>query len=109
MSIFFDWTEISKSKKGVRTSDFKACGVVVSSVGDEIFVVERCCEYKKYRIPKSKVMFYNGAELVLSIANLFSFNNMNIKKLNEILILPDVHTSFSFDIIMQNLIFSIVH
>ena len=67
MSVFFDWTEISKSKKGVRTSDFKACGVVVSSVGDEIFVVDGAVNIKKYRIPKSKVKFYNGAELVVSI------------------------------------------
>ena len=67
MSIFFDWTEISKSKKGVRTSDGKACGVVVSSLGDAIFVVDGAVNIKKYRIPKSKVIFYNGAELVLSI------------------------------------------
>ena len=38
MGIFFDWAEISKSKKGVRTSDGKACGVIVSSAGGEIFV-----------------------------------------------------------------------
>jgi hypothetical protein len=67
MGIFFDWAEISKSKKGVRTSDFKACGVVVSSAGDEIFVVDGAVNIKKYRIPKSKVKYYNGAELVLSI------------------------------------------
>jgi hypothetical protein len=67
MRIFFDWAEISKSKKGVRTSDGKACGVVVSSAGDEIFVVDGAVNIKKYRIPKSKVKFYNGAEVVLRI------------------------------------------
>jgi hypothetical protein len=67
MGIFFDWAEISKSKKGVRTSDGKACGVVVSSAGGEIFVVDGAVNIKKYRIPKSKVKFYNGAELVLRI------------------------------------------
>ena len=67
MGLFFDWAEISKSKKGVRTSDGKACGVVVSSAGDEIFVVDGAVNIKKYRIPKSKVKYYNGAELVLSI------------------------------------------
>jgi hypothetical protein len=67
MAIFFDWAEISKSKKGVRTSDGKACGVVVSSAGDEIFVVDGAVNIKKYRIPKSKVKYYNGAELVLRI------------------------------------------
>ena len=67
MSRFFDWADISKSKKGVRTSDNKACGVVVSSAGDEIWVVDGAVNIKKYRIPKSKVKFYNGAELILSI------------------------------------------
>jgi hypothetical protein len=67
MGIFFDWAEISKSKKGVRTSDGKACGVIVSSAGGEIFVVDGAVNIKKYRIPKSKVKFYNGAELVLRI------------------------------------------
>ena len=67
MNIYFDWTEIAKSKKGVRTTDGKACGVVVSSFGDEIFVVDGAVNIKKYRIPKSKVKFYNGAELILSI------------------------------------------
>ena len=67
MGIFFDWAEISKSKKGVRTSDGKACGVIVSSAGGEIFVVDGAVNIKKYRIPKSKIKFYNGAELVLRI------------------------------------------
>ena len=67
MGVFFDWAEISKSKKGVRTSDGKACGVIVSSAGGEIFVVDGAVNIKKYRIPKSKVKFYNGAELVLRI------------------------------------------
>jgi hypothetical protein len=67
MGIFFDWAEISKSKKGVRTSDGKACGVIVSSASGEIFVVDGAVNIKKYRIPKSKVKFYKGAELVLRI------------------------------------------
>ena len=67
MSISIDWAEISKSKKGVRTSDNKACGVVVSSAGNQILVIDGAVNLKKYRIPKSKVKFYNGAELVLKI------------------------------------------
>ena len=51
MDIFIDWAEVSKSKKGVRTIDNKACGVVVSSGGDEIFVVDGAVNIKKYRIP----------------------------------------------------------
>ena len=67
MSISIDWAEISNSKKGVRTSDNKACGVVVSSAGNQIFVIDGTVNLKKYRIPKSKVKSYNGAELVLRI------------------------------------------
>jgi hypothetical protein len=66
-SIPIDWAEISKSKKGVRTIDNNACGVVVSSAADEIWVVDGTINLKKYRIPKSKVNFYNGSELVLEI------------------------------------------
>ena len=69
-SISIDWAEISKSKKGVRTIDNKACGVVVSSAGDGIWVVDGAVNLKKYRIPKSKVKFYNGAELVLKIPSI---------------------------------------
>ena len=46
MNIFFDWEEVSKSKKGVRTSDGKACGVVVSAAGGEIFVVDGAVNIK---------------------------------------------------------------
>ena len=67
MNMSIDWAEISKSKKGVRTIDNKACGVVVASAGEEIFVVDGAVNLKKYRIPKSKVNSYNGAEIVLNI------------------------------------------
>jgi hypothetical protein len=46
MSISIDWAEISKSKKGVRTIDNKACGVVVSSAGDKIWVVDGAINLK---------------------------------------------------------------
>ena len=69
-SISIDWAEISKSKKRVRTIDNKACGVVVSSAGDGIWVVDGAVNLKKYRIPKSKVKSYNGAELVLKIPSI---------------------------------------
>jgi hypothetical protein len=66
-SIPIDWAEIAKSKNGVRTIDNKACGVVVSTTGDKIWVVDGAVNLKKYRIPKSKVNFYNGSELILKI------------------------------------------
>jgi hypothetical protein len=69
MSISIDWAEISKSKKGVRTIDNKACGIVVSSTYDTMWIVDGAVNLKKYRIPKSKVNFYNGSELILKIPN----------------------------------------
>ena len=67
MDISFDWPEISKSKKGVRTSDNEACGEVVSASREEIFIVDGAVNIKKYKIPQSKIKFYNGSELVLQI------------------------------------------
>ena len=52
-----DLAEISKSKKGERTNDNKACGVVVSTVGNEILIVDGSVNIKKYRTPKSKMKF----------------------------------------------------
>jgi hypothetical protein len=66
-SISIDWAEISKSKKGVRTIDNKACGVVVSSACDDIWIIDGAVNLKKYRISKSKVKYYNGSEFVLEI------------------------------------------
>ena len=40
MNMLFDSVEISKSKKGVRTSDNKACGVVVSTAGNKMLIVD---------------------------------------------------------------------
>jgi hypothetical protein len=67
MDLPFDWAEISKSKKGVRTIDNKACGVVVSTAGDNIWLIDGAINIKKYSIPKSKIKFYNGSELLLKI------------------------------------------
>ena len=67
MDTSYDWPEISKSKNGVRTSDNEACGEVVSTPREEIFIVDGAVDIKKYKIPKSKIKFYNGSELVLQI------------------------------------------
>ena len=67
MGVSFDWAEISKSNKGVRTSDNKACGVVVSIAGDDMRIVDGAISIKRYSIPKSQIKFYNGSELFLKI------------------------------------------
>ena len=46
-SISIDWAKISKFKKGVRTIENKACEVVVSSAGDEIWIVDGAVNLKK--------------------------------------------------------------
>ena len=69
MSIPIDWAEISKSKKGVRTIENKADRIVVSSAYDKMWIVDGAVNLKIYQIPKSKVNFYNGLELILKIPN----------------------------------------
>ena len=63
--IWLAW--IIQIQKGVRTSDKEACGEVISSPKEEIFIVDGAVNIKKYKIPKSKIKFYNGSELVLQI------------------------------------------
>ncbi|HET8792181.1 MAG TPA: hypothetical protein VFM31_00170 [Nitrososphaeraceae archaeon] len=41
----------------VRTSDKEACGEVISSPREEIFIVDGAVNIKKYKIPKSKIKF----------------------------------------------------
>ncbi|HEX5187068.1 MAG TPA: hypothetical protein VFV86_09285 [Nitrososphaeraceae archaeon] len=62
-----DWPELSKSKKSVRTSDNEPCGEVISAPAEEVYIVDGTVNIKKYKIPKSKIKFYNGSELVLQI------------------------------------------
>ena len=53
MNVLFDWAKIS-SKKGVRTSDNKACGVVVSIAGNEIFIVDGSVNIKNIEYQNQK-------------------------------------------------------
>jgi hypothetical protein len=69
MSMNFNWPEIAKSKKGVRTSDGKACGDVVAEAGNTFFVIEGAIKEYRYRIPKSKVANFNGSEVTLILSD----------------------------------------
>jgi len=64
----FNWPEIAKSKKGVRTSDGNTCGEVVAEAGDIFFVIEGAIKEYRYRIPKSKVANFNGSEVTLTLS-----------------------------------------
>ena len=46
MSIPIEWAETSKSKKGVRTIDNKACRIVVSSAYDKIWILDGAVNLK---------------------------------------------------------------
>jgi hypothetical protein len=70
MIMNFNWPEIAKSKKGVRTSDGKACGDVVAEADDIFFVIEGAIKEHTYRIPKSKVAYFNGSEITLTLSYL---------------------------------------
>lgn len=69
MSIKLNWSEIAKSKKGVRTIDGKACGNVVAEADDIFFVIEGAIKEYRYRIPKSNVENFNGSEVTLKLSD----------------------------------------
>lgn len=54
--------------KGVRSYDDKSVGLVASiKEGEDYFVVTSTSSKKKYRIPKNKVLSFDGSELQLSL------------------------------------------
>ena len=62
-----DWNEITKSNKGVRTSDQQTCGNVISEDGDSIVISEGTVNIHEFIVPKSKVEYYDGSEVHLNI------------------------------------------
>jgi hypothetical protein len=62
-----DWKEITKSNKGVRTNDQHTCGNVVAEDGDSIIISEGLINMHEFLIPKSKVDYYDGSEVHLSL------------------------------------------
>jgi hypothetical protein len=63
-----DWKEISNSKKGVRASDQRLCGNVIAEYNENIIVIQGVeIKCREYMIPKSKVDYYDGNEVYLSI------------------------------------------
>jgi hypothetical protein len=62
-----DWNEVSKSNKGVRDSDDVSCGNIVSESGDSIVISEGAVNVHEYVVPKSKVSYYDGYEVHLTI------------------------------------------
>lgn len=64
-----DWTEVVKSKKGVRTVDNLAAGNVVAESGDSITVLQGALKQHEFTIPKSLISGYNGTEIELKLSS----------------------------------------
>lgn len=62
-----DWKEITKSNKGVRTNDQHTYGNVMAEDGDSIIISEGLINMHEFLVPKSKVDYYDGSEVHLSL------------------------------------------
>jgi hypothetical protein len=67
MSTSIDWSELIKDKKGVVTKDNQTCGNIIGEDEEDIIIEEGAINSHIYRVPKSTVGGYNGAELTLNI------------------------------------------
>ena len=67
MSTSIDWTELIKDRKGVITKDNQACGNIIGEDDENIIIEDGAMRQRIYRVPKSSIESYNGAELSLNI------------------------------------------
>lgn len=64
-----DFSELIISKKGVILSDRQPAGNIIGERGDSIIVEKGVANEHIYLIPKSKIEAYDGAQLILKVAN----------------------------------------
>ena len=62
-----DWTELIKDRKGVVTKDNQSCGNIIGENEENIVIEDGMIRQHFYRVPKSAVGGYNGAELTLNM------------------------------------------
>ena len=67
MSDSINWPEIIKDRKGVVTKDNQSCGNIIGEEEENIVIEDGAVRQHFYRVPKSAVGGYNGAELTLNI------------------------------------------
>ena len=67
MSTSINWTELIKDRKGVVTKDNQSCGNIIGDDEENIIIEDGAISQHFYRIPKSAVGGYNGAELTLNM------------------------------------------
>ena len=70
-----DLSEAIKSKKGVITSDREICGNIIGEREGAIIVEKGVIHKYIYRIPRSNIEAYDGAQIILNVpaSNLNSF------------------------------------
>jgi len=68
MSTSIDWTELIKDRKGVITKDNQSCGNIIGDDEENIIIEDGAVHQHFYRVPKSGVGVYNGAELTLNVS-----------------------------------------
>jgi hypothetical protein len=68
MSSSTNWAELVKDRKEIRTKDNKSCGNIIGNDEKNIIIEEVGMRQRIYRIPKSIIQRYNGAELILKIS-----------------------------------------
>ena len=67
MSDSINWPEIIKDRKGVVTKDNQSCGNIIGEEEENIVIEDGAIRQHFYRVPKSAVGGYNGAELTLNM------------------------------------------
>ena len=68
MSSSTNWAELVKDRKGIRTKANKSCGNIIGNDEKNIIIEEGGMRQRIYRVPKSTIQRYNGAELTLKIS-----------------------------------------
>ena len=68
MSTSINWTELVRDRKGVRTKDNKSCGNIIGNDEKNIIIEDGAMRQHIYKVPKSSIESYNGAELRLNIS-----------------------------------------
>ena len=68
MSTSINWTELVRDRKGIRTKDDKSCGNIIGNDEKNIIVEDGAMRQHIYKVPKSNIQSFNGAELRLNIS-----------------------------------------
>jgi hypothetical protein len=68
MSTSINWTELVRDRKAVRTKDNKSCGNIIGNNEKNIIIEDGAMRQPIYKVPKSSIESYTGAELRLNIS-----------------------------------------